>query len=348
MFIIYAILIFAVLIFVHEAGHFIAARAVGIRVKEFAIGMGPKLLSKQRGETVYSLRAIPIGGFCAMEGEDEDSDDPRAFNSRSIPARALVLFSGALMNILMAVIILSIIIFFIGEPSSTIKEVAAESSAASLGLEAGDTIISMDGEKIEDWNGVSSAITAINEKNPEKGGAETVTLSIGVEKEDGTKVTLNPVLTRSEEDGLLRIGISPEYKKSPNYFFKSFKYGGMATWGMTKMMYSTIGQLLTGKVGVKELTGPVGIVKVVGDSAKEGVVYVFQIAALISLNLGIVNLLPFPALDGGRILFLIVRIFTGKRISEKTEGRIHFAGIVLLIGLMLYITVIDVNRFILN
>jgi regulator of sigma E protease len=117
---------------------------------------------------------------------------------------------------------------------------------------------------------------------------------------------------------------------------------------MTKMMYSTIGDLLTGKAGVNELTGPVGIVKVVGDSAKEGAVYVFQLAALISLNLGIVNLLPFPALDGGRILFLIIRVFTGKRISTKVEGGIHFAGIVLLIGLMVYITVIDIDRFIIG
>jgi regulator of sigma E protease len=146
----------------------------------------------------------------------------------------------------------------------------------------------------------------------------------------------------------MKIGVTPVMTRGPVFAIKSIGYGAQSTWNMTKMMYDVIGGLFTGKVGMDQLTGPVGIVKTVGDSAKIGFAYVVQLAALISLNLGIVNLLPLPALDGGRLLFLVVRLFTGKRISDKVEGRIHLIGFLLLILLMIYITVIDVDRFIIS
>jgi regulator of sigma E protease len=242
---------FAVLIFVHELGHLISAKAVGVNVEEFALGMGPRIAKFERGGTIYSIRPLPIGGFCKMEGEDEESDSPGAFNNRPIPARALVLFAGSLMNVLLCILVLSILIF-----------VYSEHTIAT--------------------------------------------------------------------------------------FFQSFGRGVMATSEMAKMMYEVLVQLFTGHASMNELTGPVGIVKAVSDTAKMGFAYVVQLVALISLNLGIVNLLPLPALDGGRILFLIIRIFTGKRISDSLEGKIHLVGIVLLFGLMIYITVIDVGRFIIK
>jgi regulator of sigma E protease len=149
-------------------------------------------------------------------------------------------------------------------------------------------------------------------------------------------------------DDIYRVGITPTMERSPGHFFRSFALGGEATWGMTKMMYKVIGDLFTGKANIDQLTGPVGIVKAVGDTAKVGGNYVVELAALISLNLGIVNLLPLPALDGGRILFLVIRLFTGKRVSDALEARIHTIGIIALFALMGYITLIDVNRFIIN
>ncbi|MDR0852295.1 MAG: RIP metalloprotease RseP [Clostridiales Family XIII bacterium] len=366
MFIVYAIIIFAFLIFVHELGHFLTARAVGIRVREFAIGMGPKLLKKQKGETLYSLRAFPIGGFCAMEGEDEDSDDPRAFNNRPIPARAIVLVAGSLMNILLAIVLLSIVVFSGGQPVPTVKEFTSESHAAEAGLRPGDTVRSINGEKVQSWQDLSGIVTSINAQHGTLGGdadssvsivggdkptgslPESVPLTLVVRGQDGKDRTVVTNMYFDPEAENYKIGIIPKISRSPGFAVKSIGYGAAATWEMSKMMYGVLGQLVTGRTGIDQLTGPVGIVKTVGDAAKYGFIYILQLAALISLNLGIVNLLPFPALDGGRILFLIIRLFTGKRISDSVEGKIHLAGILLLFGLMIFVTVLDVDRFILQ
>jgi regulator of sigma E protease len=343
MFIVYAILIFALLIFVHEFGHLITAKAVGIRVKEFAIGMGPRLVSVTKGDTRYSVRPFPIGGFCAMEGEDEESDDPKAFNNRPAPARALVLVAGSCMNILLAILILSILIFANGEPTTRIDAITAESPALIAGLHAGDELLAIDGKRVDSWAEVTEALTSA--------AAFAETKSAGVElrvrRSDGSEQTIRTHMY-PDETGAYRIGITPAMSHSPAFFFQSFKLGADATWRMTQMMYKVIGDLFTGKAGIDQLTGPVGIVKAVGDTARAGGIYVAELAALISLNLGIVNLLPLPALDGGRILFLIIRLFTGRRVSDVLEARIHTIGIFLLFGLMAYITLIDVNRFILH
>jgi regulator of sigma E protease len=343
MFIVYAIIIFLVLVFVHELGHFITARAVGIRVKEFALGMGPKILKKQKGETLYSLRVVPIGGFCSMEGEDEDSDDPKAFNNKPAPARALVLVAGSLMNILFAILLIIISIFVQGTPGTTVDVMVADSPAAIAGLEAGDRIVEADGRRIESWNDLTAAVAAYGEQV--QTDAQPMTLK--VETPNGAEKTIETALYE-DENGDYKIGITPTREHPPSYAFKSIKYGFIATWNMTKMMYGVLGQLVTGKTGMDQLTGPVGIVKAVSDTADYGILYVIELAALISLNLGIVNMLPFPALDGGRIVFLIVRLFTGKRISDSFEGKFHLVGFALLIALMIYITVIDVDRFIIN
>jgi regulator of sigma E protease len=282
-----------------------------------------------------------------MEGEDEESDDPRAFNNKPAPARALVLFAGSLMNILLAVLLLSIIIFSGGEPSSQIDRVTEGSPSAQAGIVAGDTLTAINGEQVKNWDDISRMLADINtELQSADDPAPDIRLT--VRRESGSEEVVYTQLYRDEDDKLLKIGISPAMKHSPLFAVKSIGYGAEATWNMTKMMYDVLGKLVTGQLGMDQLTGPVGIVKTVGDSAKIGFIYVVQLAALISLNLGIVNLLPFPALDGGRILFLVVRLFTGKRISDKVEGRIHLIGLLLLIGLMIYITVIDVDRFIIS
>ncbi len=331
--IIYAIILFCVLIFVHEFGHFAAAKAVGIRVNEFAIGMGPLLFHKVKGETEYSLRAFPIGGYCKMEGEDEDSEDPRAFNQKPFWAKALVIVAGSFMNVVLAVIVISGIIFAMGTPSTVIKEFTPGSPAQMAGMEAGDKILSINDQPIEKWQDITNFI----------GGSSGETIRLKVQRGNETIDITSKVDLIAEENNRRVIGILPKYEKSA---IDAVVLGFQGTWDMGVGMIDAIGKLVTGEYKLDALTGPVGIVYIVGDSAKQGFIYLAQLSALISLNLAIVNMLPLPALDGGRLIFLIIRKFTGKAISDEVEGKIHFVGIMLLFGLMIYITFIDVGRFI--
>jgi regulator of sigma E protease len=332
MMIVYAVLIFCLLIFVHELGHFISAKAVGIRVNEFALGMGPVLLRFGKGETEYSLRALPIGGYCKMEGEDEESRDARAFNNKPFPAKALVVVAGSAMNLVLAILILAVVLFSVGIPTNTIGELTPDMPAGKAGLLPGDKIVRIEKVEINEWNDITDTIT-------ESTGD---TLTVVVER-NGEILSLEVGVALSE-DGRRVIGIAPAYAKSPG---KALILGAKSTFEMGVRMMEVIGQLVSGKASADNLTGPVGIVYMVGDTARLGWIYLAQLTALISLNLAIVNMLPFPALDGGRLLFLIIRIFTGKTISDETEGKIHFIGLMLLFGLMIYITFQDIGRFIL-
>ena len=332
MMIVYAILIFCLLIFVHELGHFISAKSVGIKVNEFALGMGPLLLHFKKGDTEYSLRAFPIGGYCKMEGEDEESPDSSAFNNKTFPAKALVVIAGSAMNLLLAIVILSAVIYSAGIPTSVIKDLSPDMPAMKAGLLPGDKIVQIDDKTIIEWTDITEAISS--------GGESTVSVTVERNKEIRTFV----IDVAKAEDGRRIIGITPEFAKHP---LKAMVYGTQSTFEMGGEMIKIIGQLITGEVSTENLTGPVGIVYIVGDTAKRGVIYLAQLTAFISLNLAIVNMLPFPALDGGRLLFLVIRKFTGRTISDETEGKIHFVGLMLLFGLMIYITFQDVGRFIL-
>ena len=330
--VIYAILIFCVLIFVHEFGHFAAAKACGIKVNEFAIGMGPAFFKKQKGETQYSLRIFPIGGFCAMEGEDEDSEDERAFNNKPAWKRAIVLVAGAFMNLVAAVVLMIIIACWSGQATTVIDQVLDDSPAYEAGIQAGDVITAVDGKKTDSWNDI---LTAIGGKKDE---AVEITLL-----RDGSELSITAAAEYDEESGRAKIGIKPEIRHN---VIAGFGTGVKNTGKMTVMMYDTIRQLITGDVSVKELSGPVGIVYAVNDTAKAGVIYVVYLSALLSLNLAIMNMLPLPALDGGRLLFLLIRKITGKRVTDEMEGRIHFIGIVLLMLLMVFVTWNDIVKFI--
>lgn len=330
--IIYAIIIFCLLIFVHEFGHFIAAKTCGVKVNEFSIGMGPAFFKRQKGETLYSLRIFPIGGFCAMEGEDEDSDDERAFNRKPAWQRAIVLAAGALMNLITAVILMIIIAFWSGQATTVIDQVLDDSPAYEAGLETGDEIIDINGSEINEWNDIIGVI----------GESREETASITVIR-DEKEETLTSSMEYDEEAGRYKIGITPVIEHN---VIASVGAGIRNTSDMTVMMYDIIKKLFTGEVSTKELSGPVGIVYAVSDTAKAGIIYVVYLAALLSLNLAIMNMLPFPALDGGRLLFLIIRKITGKRVTDEMEGKIHFIGIVLLMLLMVYVTWNDIFRFI--
>ena len=330
--IIYAILIFCLLIFVHELGHFIVAKACGVKVNQFAIGMGPAIFKKQKGETLYALRAFPIGGYCAMEGEDEDSEEPGAFNNKPSWQRACVLAAGSVMNLITCVVLLIVIALWAGTATLTIDKVANDSPAQKAGIMAGDTILSVDGEDLDNWNDLISTLGYSKEK----------TADITVDR-NGEKVTLESELVYDKDTGRNMIGIMPT---SEHDFFMAVGSGVRNTGQMTVLMYKILKKLFTGQVSVKELSGPVGIVYATNVAAKSGLMYVIYLAALLSLNLAIINMLPLPALDGGRILFLVIRLFTGKRVSEATEGKIHFIGICLLFALMIYVTFNDVIKYI--
>lgn len=329
---VYAILIFLLLIFVHEFGHFLTAKACGVKVNEFSLGMGPAIYRKQKGETLYALRLIPIGGYCSLEGEDEESDDERAFNNKSPWQKILVLTAGALMNVLLCILLMACISFYSGSPTTAIEQISDGSPAQQAGLLTGDVIAAIDGKAINDWTDI------INYISDSADDAVTVEIVRG-----GEKLIKQIPTAVNAEDGRKIIGIMPKIKHDP---LASLKAGASSSWDMTVLMMSVLKGLFTGGVSAGELSGPVGIVAVVNQSVSMGFVYIVYIAALISLNLGIFNLLPFPALDGGRILFVLIRLVTGKAITDEMEGRVHFIGIMLLFALMIYVTWNDIGRFI--
>ncbi len=324
---IYAIILFVLLIFPHELGHFMVAKAVGVKVNEFAFGMGPALYQREKGETLYSVRLIPIGGYCAMEGENEDSENPRAFNNKPGWAKLSILFAGAAMNILIAVLVLSITMGIIGGTTTTIAQVDPSRPAYEAGLQPGDEIVAINGEKIGSWGDLSAYIN--DDKTP---------IDIAVER-NGQEVTATMVPV--EVDGQYLIGITSKVTHNP---VVALKNGIITTWNMTVLMLDTFRMLVTGAVPATEIAGPVGIVSMVNDASSYGWYSFATLLALMSINLAILNLLPLPALDGGRILFVIIRKITGKMISDQMEGTIHTIGMALLIGLMVFATWNDIVR----
>lgn len=328
--IIYALLIICVLIFFHELGHFMAAKACGVKVNEFAIGMGPKVLKKQKGETLYSVRAFPLGGFGAMEGEDEDSQDERAFNRKSVWKKAIIIVAGAAMNLIIAIILMIAVNYMNGVPTTTISQVEENSPAYTAGIQKGDKILSINDKKINSWDDVQAVKNAVNTRE----------LNIKVQRKD---TELNIKTTLKENDRNKIIGIVPVSEKN---IVKAIANGPSATWNMAKSMYSGLYSLITGKVSAKELSGPVGIVYLINKGISRGFATVLYLTSLISLNLAIINMLPLPALDGGRLLMVIIRRLTGKAISSKVEGVIHAVGLGLLLLLTIYVTWNDIVRFI--
>ncbi len=324
-----AILLFCIMIFPHELGHFIAAKRVGVKVNEFAFGMGPALWKKQGKETLYSIRLFPIGGYCAMEGEDEKSDSPRAFNNKKPWQKLIVLAAGSFMNVVCAFLIMIAVMGILGFTTTTIDQVEPSSPAAVGQVMEGDIITEIDGMKIENWNQVSTAFSA----------GEGKTSTVIVER-DGKLETLK-LTPELAEDGRYIVGVTCKISHNPA---TAVVEGAKATVNMTINLFITIGQLFTGGLGVNDLSGPVGMVQMVSETATYGFWYYGFLTAMICVNLAIINMLPLPALDGGRIIFVLINMITGKEVSAKVEGAIHFVGIMLLFGLMIYVSINDVTR----
>lgn len=337
--IISAVLIFCVIVVVHEFGHFIVARKCGIDVQEFAIGMGPVIFKKQGKHTLFTLRLLPLGGFCSM-GEDEESDNENSFRNKSVWRRIVVIAAGAIMNLILG-FILSLIIFLVaGKVTTTIiAEIVPGSGCEAAGMAVGDRITKVNGLHIFTANDIIYEL-----RNDEDGVLDFV-----VER-DGEKLTFNGVkfgLTVDEETG----------ERVLNYDFKVYMKNMTAAEllpaAANKFMYysrlilMSLRDLISGKYGLNNLQGPVGIVTVISESAQESgfdIGYLLDIAMLISVNVGIFNLLPLPALDGGRLVFLIIEAIRRKPIKAETEGMVHFAGFALLMLLMIIVTFNDVKN----
>lgn len=346
-YILIALLLFGVLIAGHELGHFSAAKLLGVRVNEFAIGMGPALFKKQRGETQYSLRAFPVGGYCAMEGEDEESDDPRAFGAQSVWKRLVILCAGAFMNFLIGLVL--ILLLYANAKSFVTPTVTGFMdgfpAVGEQGLMAGDRIVSIDGERVYLAGDVSMLLGR---------AGDTVDLIV---KRDGQKVELNDLtLTLREytQEGqqVYRYGLYFGTEKAT--MGAKLRNSWLQAVDFVRLVRLSLTDLLTGAAGVKDLTGPIGIVDTIAQvgnqsptisTAAKNILY---FGALIAVNLAVMNLLPLPALDGGRVFFLIVNLVWQsvfkRKIPAKFEGYVHFAGLLLLLVLMAVVAFNDLAR----
>lgn len=336
LYILLAIVIFGVIIFVHEFGHFITAKLCKIKVNEFAMGMGPKLLSKKKGDTTYSLRLFPIGGFCAMEGEDEESDAEGSFTKAKVWKRILVVLAGAVMNLILGFVILICLTSTQDILASrTISQFEDNAVTYESGLREGDRILAINGRKLYLANDIFYELARVKD-----GTADVV-----VER-DGEKLTLENVQfpTVEYEDGSSGISIDFYVYGVEKSFGSVMEYSARWTMALGRQIFLSVVDLVTGNVAINELSGPVGIVSAIGEAASVGWDYVFTLAALITINVGIFNLLPLPALDGGRLFLLLIEAVTRKKLPTKYEAVINIAGMVLLFGLMIFVTYQDVTR----
>ncbi|MEW6661212.1 MAG: RIP metalloprotease RseP [Bacillota bacterium] len=328
-----AILIFGLLITTHELGHFLVAKLVGIRVHEFSIGMGPVILSGRRGETLYSLRLLPIGGFNRMAGmESGDLEDPRGFNTRSISQRMAVIASGSLMNFLLAIILFIFVFMGIGIPSNTttIGGLLPGRPAEKAGFHVGDRITAINGQSVNSWG----QLVEIIHKNPGQ------KLEVKVERNQQTLlIQVVPELEPQNKVGL--IGIEQTWVKLG--LFSSIILGTKQALAVATLIISSLVKMISGQVPA-EVAGPVGIVQMAGEAARLGLASVLNFAGLLSLNLGIINLFPIPSLDGSRLLFLGIEGVRGRPVDPEKENSIHLIGFAVLIFIMLVITYQDLLR----
>ncbi|HHX73297.1 MAG TPA: RIP metalloprotease RseP [Firmicutes bacterium] len=330
-----SVIIFGLLVFFHELGHYAVAKKAGIGVIEFAIGFGPRIFTWEKGETIYSLRIFPLGGFVRLTGEDPgESDEEGSFQKQPVWKRFAVIACGPLMNILLSVLLFSLLYFaFLGVPaydSTAIGKMLPEGVAEKAGLQSGDRILSIAGEEVNSWPEVVAVIHAHPQEEIE---------IVFVRGNDTHRIKVTPVRDPQSGNGL--IGIQAETKLYS--FLGAARLGFEHTFWLLRYIAVSLVQMVTGRVA-PDLVGPVGIIQIVGEVAKTGIMNLIQLAAIISLNLGFLNLLPIPALDGSRLLFLLIEGVRGKPIDPQKESFVHFIGFTILILLMIVIAYRDLMR----
>lgn len=340
--IIVAILIFSIIILFHELGHFLLAKKNGIRVNEFCLGLGPTLFGVTKGETKYSIKLLPFGGACMMEGEDGDSKDERAFNNKSVWARISVVAAGPIFNFIMAWIFALIIMICVGYDKPVLIDTVEGYPAQEAGMQAGDEIISLNGHRIYFYREISmySFFHA----------GEEATI---VFERDGERmeVTITPKL--DVESGSYMYGFLGPSTRERGTTWETITHSFYEVRYWINNTVDSLKYLVSGKASVNQLNGPIGLVKNISDvydeSKDTGGLYLAFLSMLnmcifISANLGVMNLLPIPALDGGRLVFLIIEAIRGKRINPEKEGMVHFVGLMLLMALMVFVMFNDIRN----
>lgn len=345
--IILIILVFGIIVFFHEFGHFIVAKANKIAVNEFSIGMGPAIFSFKKNETKYSLRILPLGGYCLMEGEEEESDNENAFSNKSVLARIMVVAAGPIFNFILAFVFAIILVHFTGYDPAATSYVREGSAAEIAGIETGDTIISMNGERMYNYREVLLYMQLNDPSKP---------IKMVLENSEGERysTTVYPML---DESGAYKMGIMGGYRESEG-IGTDIKYAALELRYWVKATVTSLKLIITGGVSGDEVMGPIGVggtmnqiieeVKEESDSRKEAIINILlnmlNWCILLSVNLGVMNLLPIPALDGGRLLFLIIEGVRRKKIPPEKEAFVNMIGFVLLIILMIVVFFNDIKN----
>lgn len=342
--IVIGIIIFSLVIIIHELGHFIMAKRADICVDEFCIGFGPTIVGFTKGETKYSIKLLPFGGACMMRGEDEDEEankDPRSFGAKSVWARMSVVLAGPVFNFILAFLLSLIVMGTVGVDKPVIRSLPENGPAVQAGIQVGDEILEIDGEKITVYREIANQESLYKNQDIEvkllRGGEEKTIVVHGV-PESGTK--------------WMDFGFAPSVGRSKCGFVDTIKYSFNEVGFWIKTTIKSLGTLFKGKASVDDMQGPVGIVNTIGktyeSSKKDGAFYVFinmvNIAILLTANLGVMNLLPIPALDGGRFVLLVIEAIRGKRFNAKVEGVINVIFFFVLVGLMILILFNDVRK----
>jgi len=342
------IIVFSILILSHELGHFIMAKRMGVKVEAFSLGFGPKIWSVKRGDTEYAISAIPLGGYVKMAGEEPGEKRSGAeweFYSKPIRKRFNIVAAGALFNYILG-FILFCMVFMVGAPvpTSRIGRILEGYPAERIGLKEGDRILEIDGKEVKYWEDVIDILHRKRESEAtglvvDRDG-DLLKFAVTGRSEDQKDVFGRPIKMT-----LIGIAHSDEVELVRHGFVKSIKMGAETTWGITTMTYKAIWYMLTGALSVKEVSGPIGIFAITGKLAQRGIVHLLWISAVISVSLAIFNLLPFPILDGGHILFLAIEKLRGRPLDAKVQEKVQQVALALLIAFVLVVSWNDVTRF---
>lgn len=335
--VIVTIFAFGIMVILHELGHFVTAKKFGVTVHEFSIGMGPCIIKWGKGETQYSLRLLPLGGYVKLEGEEEESDNPRAFSNISPQKRIIILVMGAVMNILLGFLCFVAINNIGGYVyTNTISSFTESSKAAEAGLQVGDEIVKLNNTNVDTYADIKLFMMS----NPENIDVEYI--------RNGEKHSVN--ITPEKVNGGALLGFNPDIKKLS--FLETFEQSYYDTRFVVKAVFASLKMLFTGEAKVSDMSGPVGIVQVVDDTTEQSKPYgginvflnLLNLFAMISVNLGVFNLLPFPALDGGSIIFAAIELVTRKKLKQEVLGYINLIGLALILGLGIFVMYSDITK----
>ena len=341
MYIIIAILLFGILILVHELGHYLTARIFKVAINEFSIGMGPKIFSRtsKKTEIVYSLRALPIGGYVSMAGEDEESDNPNSFDKKPVWQRMIVTVAGSVFNVLLAFIVMFVLVASTPQIGSTqISKFREGAVSPQYDLQVGDIITEINGNKVHITREIGYYISRY--------GIDPVDITLIRNGEEFVLTDVVFAVAKDDASGYVYGQADFYVNISEKNVITVIKNGFFESCLTIRMLIDSLADLFSGAYGVEDLSGPVGVTTVIADAAKTDAYQLFYIFVFIAMNLGVMNLLPFPALDGGRLIVLFIELIIRRPVNKKVEGYINMAGMLVLFAFMVFITVKDIGMII--